>query len=50
MFGSAFFDGMSENEVTEVLQQVQEKLRPTNLINGVWTADYKRLRVVAVKE
>lgn len=50
MFGSAFFHGMTENEITEVLQQVQEKLKPTNFIDGVWTADYKRLRVVAVKE
>ncbi|MGV3765205.1 MAG: class I SAM-dependent methyltransferase [Chitinophagaceae bacterium] len=50
MFGSAFLIGMQEDDITEVLQQVQEKLRPTNFINGVWIADYKRLRIVAVKE
>ena len=42
MFGSNFFKNIIEEAV--------ETLRPTNYENGKWYADYKRLRVIAIKE
>jgi trans-aconitate methyltransferase len=49
MFGSAFLQGINEIVVNEILDEVQEVLKPTHFRNGKWYADYKRLRVVAVK-
>ena len=49
MFGSAFLKGIDDAVVNEVLDEVQETLKPTHFRNGKWYADYKRLRVVAIK-
>jgi trans-aconitate methyltransferase len=49
MFGSAFLRGIDEVVVNEILDEVQEVLKPTHFRNGKWYADYKRLRVVAIK-
>jgi trans-aconitate methyltransferase len=49
MFGSAFFKELDELVVNEILEEAQETLRPTNFRNNKWLADYKRLRIVAVK-
>ena len=35
---------------SNVVQAVEEALRPTLFQNGVWQADYKRLRLKAIKE
>ncbi|HLL79685.1 MAG TPA: hypothetical protein VKT25_09310, partial [Ktedonobacteraceae bacterium] len=34
----------------QAIEQVEEKLRPLMFKDGSWFADYRRLRVVAVKE
>ena len=49
MFGSAYLQGINEEMVDEILNEVQEILKPTHFKNGHWYADYKRLRVVAIK-
>lgn len=49
MFGSSFFEGISEEEQTTIMKDVQEKLHPQLFHDGKWYADYKRLRVVAEK-
>ena len=49
MFGTAFFKGIEEAVVNEILEEVQKTLVPTNYRNGQWFADYKRLRVIAIK-
>jgi trans-aconitate methyltransferase len=49
MFAANFFSGISETEKELILDDVQETLRKTHFINGTWYADYKRLRIVAVK-
>ena len=49
MFGSAFLKGIDDVVVNEILDEVQETLKPTHFRNGKWYADYKRLRVVAIK-
>jgi ubiquinone/menaquinone biosynthesis C-methylase UbiE len=49
MFGSAFLKGIDETVVGSILDEVQDVLEPTNFRNGQWYADYKRLRVIAIK-
>jgi len=49
MFGSAFLQGIDDVVVNEILDEVQDTLKPTHFRNGKWYADYKRLRVVAIK-
>lgn len=49
MFGSAFFKGIDEVVVSEIVEEVQQGLVTTNYRNGEWYADYKRLRVIAIK-
>jgi trans-aconitate 2-methyltransferase len=50
MFASAYFNGIEENVVAGILNEVQHVLEPTNYRNGSWYADYKRLRMIAVKQ
>jgi trans-aconitate methyltransferase len=50
MFGAYFFAGISDLEKEDILNEVQRRLMPTHFINGVWNADYKRLRIVALKQ
>ncbi|MEI9933373.1 MAG: hypothetical protein WDM71_00605 [Ferruginibacter sp.] len=47
MFGSAFFKGIDEVVVNEILEEVQTELKPILFKENKWFADYKRLRVVA---
>lgn len=50
MFGDNFFYGISEAERDEILNEVQSNLQKTHYVDGVWYADYKRIRVIALKE
>ncbi|UYQ91532.1 methyltransferase domain-containing protein [Chitinophaga horti] len=49
MFGSHFFEGIEATERNAILEETQRLMEPTHFNNGKWTADYKRLRVLAVK-
>jgi len=49
MFGEPFLSGIAEIEKEEILNQVQDNLKATQYIEGIWYADYKRIRVVAIK-
>ena len=49
MFGSSFLTGIDEIEIEEILNEVQNTLEPTHFRNGSWYADYKRLRIIAIK-
>ncbi len=49
MFGKAFFNNVSLNHIEEIKQEVQEKIKSKCFKNGKWYADYKRIRIVAVK-
>lgn len=49
MFGSQFFVGLSEDQITLILDKTQELVRSTNYKNGFWYADYVRLRISAIK-
>jgi trans-aconitate methyltransferase len=50
MFGNAFFENIPGTTVDQILQEIQESLRPTHFRGGKWFAGYKRLRIVAIKE
>lgn len=49
MFAESFFIGVSENHIEEIKNEVQEKIKDKCFINGKWFADYKRIRIVAIK-
>jgi len=50
MFGDNLFVGVSDSEKEDILNEVQDKLKSTHFKDGIWHADYKRIRVVAIKE
>jgi len=50
MFGRSFLTGIDEAMADTILQETQETLRETNFRNGKWYANYKRLRIIAIKE
>ncbi|MBX7172400.1 MAG: methyltransferase domain-containing protein [Pyrinomonadaceae bacterium] len=49
MFGEKFFVGINKTEKENILNTLQKSLEEKLLINGVWQADYKRIRIIAIK-
>ena len=49
MFGDNFFIGIPDTEKENILNEVQDNLAATHFADGVWNADYKRIRIVAIK-
>jgi trans-aconitate 2-methyltransferase len=49
MFASRFLEKLSDGERSRVIQSVEQDLKPTCYQTDQWMADYRRLRVVAVK-
>jgi len=50
MFGDYLFVDISDREKDSILNEVQDKLTVTHFRSGAWHADYKRIRIVAVKD
>jgi len=50
MFAGGFLSGLSQEVQSHVISKVEERLRPALYHNGNWNADYRRIRVVAVKQ
>ncbi|HEX5227890.1 MAG TPA: methyltransferase domain-containing protein [Bryobacteraceae bacterium] len=51
MFGpSSFLKGLTPERADSIIEELVARLRPQAYINGVWTVDYRRLRVMAVRE
>lgn len=50
MFGAPCFAVVAEAAREHVLNETVERARPALWKDGQWTADYRRLRIVAVKE
>ena len=46
-FAGGLLDGLSDDERAEVVDRMETRLRPRLHRDGLWTADYVRLRVVA---
>ncbi|GGK67655.1 class I SAM-dependent methyltransferase [Haloarcula sebkhae] len=49
MFGDEFFAGVDDSEQAAVLSAVEDRLHPTLFDGDTWVADYRRLRLVAVR-
>jgi trans-aconitate methyltransferase len=49
MFASTFLAGLSAEQQTQVIHAVEEYLKPTMYQKDTWTADYQRIRIVAIK-
>jgi hypothetical protein len=49
MFAGSFWAGLSEEVRSQVIHAVAERLRSTQYRDGNWIADYRRIRVFAVK-
>lgn len=47
MFCKPFFVEVDNSDVSDILTEVQEFLRPDLYVDGKWFADYKRIRIVA---
>ena len=50
MFRNSVLAAFSEDTQAKILANVEEQLRPTLYQNGTWFVDYRRLRVVAIKD
>lgn len=50
MFGDRLLSPVSDDEREDVVAAAEERLRDELFDDGVWVADYRRLRVVATKE
>jgi len=48
MFAGSYFEGLSPAAVKDKMAEIVARLHPALYRNGVWTLDYRRLRVVAV--
>lgn len=49
MFAKPFFDKIPADDAIKIRKEVQESLRDRLFKNGNWYADYKRIRIVALK-
>jgi trans-aconitate methyltransferase len=49
-FAGSLLQPIPPDRRSAVIQTVEEALRPTLFQNGIWQADYKRLRLKAIKE
>ncbi|MEJ1937462.1 class I SAM-dependent methyltransferase [Nostoc sp. NIES-2111] len=49
MFASNFLVGISSEQQVQVIQEVEKSLQGTLYHQGTWTADYRRIRIVATK-
>ncbi|MDN3018001.1 methyltransferase domain-containing protein [Paenibacillus sp. BSR1-1] len=50
MFAISMFEGLTAETKDEVINRVEKALKKVLYQNGQWQADYKRIRVVGVKE
>jgi trans-aconitate methyltransferase len=49
MFCGRYFEGLSAERTKEKIHEIVALLRPGRYRDGIWTLDYRRLRVAAVK-
>lgn len=49
MFASRLLEKLSSQQQTEVIQAIEDQLKPTLYRDGKWWADYRRIRTVAIK-
>ncbi|WP_391559094.1 methyltransferase domain-containing protein [Robertmurraya sp.] len=50
MFALSFFRGLDEEKQEEIIKRIEHQLKSSLFHDNQWIADYKRIRVIAVKE
>jgi trans-aconitate methyltransferase len=50
MFANNLLGQLSPAQQNQVIASVEQHLKPSLYAEGVWTADYRRLRIVAIKQ
>lgn len=50
MFGNQFFEGIPDNKREEIIKKVEQNIKGKLYKDGRWIADYKRIRVIGIKE
>jgi len=50
MFGSRIFAGLNKELIDSIVSRVETNLKNTLYKDGIWMADYKRIRVIGLKE
>jgi hypothetical protein len=50
MFGAGMLRGLPTDMSKRVTAQAERTLRSTNYSDGKWFADYRRIRIVAIKK
>ncbi|NDJ22447.1 methyltransferase domain-containing protein [Nostoc sp. B(2019)] len=49
MFATTLLAGLSAEQQMHIIHVVEQYLKPTMYQQGTWTADYRRIRIVAIK-
>ncbi len=49
MFARPYLEGLNDKDANLILEETEQQVMSTNYIQGKWYADYKRLRVAAIK-
>ncbi len=49
-FAGAFFESLSDSERHAITASTVERLRPSQWREGTWIADYRRIRIVAIRQ
>lgn len=49
MFAESFFNGVNKDHIEEIKNEVQENIKEKCFFSGKWFADYKRIRILAIK-
>jgi|SRR6478672_5354664 len=50
MFASSLLSNFSLDQQASLITSIEHELKPTRYHDGTWIADYRRLRIVAIKE
>ncbi len=50
MFGSHIVESLNEDKKDAIITKVEKNLKPILYKEGNWIADYKRIRVIGIKE
>jgi trans-aconitate methyltransferase len=50
MFAGDFLSGIPPDEQASIIRDIEEELRPRLFRDGLWSVDYRRLRLTAIRE
>lgn len=50
MFAEKFIGGLPHKQQTEIIRSIETQLRPMFFHNGIWTIDYRRIQIRAIRQ